>query len=62
MFSSFSHVFLMCMVGIFPIGVFISSSGSIREFFVSLGASLIVLSRHSKNIQRLISGDEQAID
>ena len=52
----------LALIGIFPIGVLISSSGSLREFFVSLGASLIVLSRHSKNIQRLISGDEQAID
>ena len=52
----------LVLIGIFPIGVLISSSGSLREFFISLGASLIVFSRHSKNIQRLISGNEQAID
>ena len=47
---------------VFPIGVLISSSGSLKEFVVSLGASLVVLSRHRGNIQRLLSGDEQVID
>jgi glycerol-3-phosphate acyltransferase PlsY len=50
------------LMGVFPIGVLISSSGSLKEFFVSLGASLVVLSKHRGNIQRLLSGDEQAID
>ncbi|HJM28495.1 MAG: glycerol-3-phosphate acyltransferase [Acidimicrobiales bacterium] len=52
----------LSLIAIFPFGVLISSGGSWKEFGISAGASLIVLSRHSENIGRLLRGEEQSID
>ena len=52
----------LALIAIFPFGVLIRSGGSWWEFGIAGGASLIVLSRHSGNIGRLIRGEEQVID
>ncbi len=52
----------LTLIAIFPFGVLINSGGSWKEFGIASGASLLVLSRHSENIGRLLRGEEQAID
>ena len=61
-FSRRASVGSFVLMAIFPVGVLTDSSGSLKEFFIALGASLVVLSRHSGNIKRLIRGEEQVID